>query len=90
MLPVLDTEGRMTGRQAVGNSVALLLVSLTPSAAGMTGTVYFAGAVALGLGFVGAALRAAVVRSLPAARALFLASLVYLTGICILLVADKV
>ena len=37
MLPVLDTEGRMTGRQAVANSLALLLVSLTPTAAGMTG-----------------------------------------------------
>jgi protoheme IX farnesyltransferase len=90
MLPVLDTAGRMTGRQAVANSVALLLVSLAPTAAGMTGAVYLAGATALGLGFVCVAIRAAVVRSLPSARALFLASLVYLTGICILLVVDKV
>jgi protoheme IX farnesyltransferase len=90
MLPVLDTEGRMTGRQAVANSLALLLVSLTPTAAGMTGRLYFGGALVLGLGFVGAALRAAVMRSMPAARALFLASLVYLTGICVLLVVDKV
>jgi len=90
MLPVLDTEGRMTGRQAVANSLALLLVSLTPTAAGMTGRLYFGGALALGLAFVATALRAAVLRSMPAARALFLASLVYLTGICVLLVVDKV
>jgi protoheme IX farnesyltransferase len=90
MLPVLDTEGRMTGRQAVANSLALLLVSLTPTAAGMAGGVYFAGALVLGIAFVGMALRAAVLRSLPAARALFLTSLVYLTGVCVLLVVDKV
>jgi protoheme IX farnesyltransferase len=90
MLPVLDTEGRMTGRQAVANSLALLLVSLTPTAAGMTGVLYFGGALVLGLAFVGTALRAAVMRSMPAARGLFLASLVYLTGICVLLVVDKV
>ena len=90
MLPVLDTAGLMTGRQAVANSVALLLVSLTPTAAGMTGSLYFAGALVLGVGFVGVALRAAVVRTLPAARGLFLASLVYLTGICALLVVDRI
>ena len=33
MLPVLDPEGRVTGRQAVANSLALLLVSLTPTVA---------------------------------------------------------
>src|SRR6185503_20911740 len=33
MLPVLDPDGRITGSQAVSNSVALLLVSLSPLAA---------------------------------------------------------
>ena len=47
MLPVLDPEGKVTGRQAVANSLALLLVSLTPRAAGMAGTVYLVGAVIL-------------------------------------------
>ena len=89
MLPVIDTEGRMTGRQAVAHSLALLLVSLAPTAAGMTGRLYLAGALCLGLGFVAVAVRAAVVRSLPAARALFLASLVYLTVLSILLLLDK-
>ncbi len=36
--PVLDPEGRLTGRQAVTHSLALLLVSLTPVAAGLART----------------------------------------------------
>ncbi len=89
MLPVVDPEGRMTGRQAVANSLALLLVSLTPYLAGMAGRIYLAGAIALGLLLTAAAVRVAVVRSLAAARALFIASLVYLTGLCTLLMLDR-
>ena len=89
MLPVLDAEGRITGRQALANSVALLLVSVAPAAAGMAGRVYLFGAVLLGLGFVATAGRAALLRSLPAARTLFLASLVYLPVLSGLLLADR-
>jgi protoheme IX farnesyltransferase len=90
MLPVLDADGRITGRQALANSVALLLVSLAPAAAGMAGRAYLVGALALGLMFVGAAWRAAVLRSIPAARTLFLCSLVYLPGVSALLLADRI
>ena len=89
MLPVLDPEGKVTGRQAVANSLALLLVSLTPRAAGMAGTVYLVGAILLGLGFTAVAVRLAVLRTLPAARRLFLASIVYLVSLCALLIADR-
>jgi len=89
MLPVLDPEGKVTGRQAVANSLALLLVSLTPRAAGMAGTVYLVGAVVLGIGFTAVAVQAAVERSLPAARRLFLASIVYLVSLCVLLMTDR-
>jgi protoheme IX farnesyltransferase len=89
MLPVLDPEGKVTGRQAVANSLALLLVSLTPRAAGMAGNVYLAGAVVLGLAFTAVAFRAAVERSAPAARRLFIASIVYLVSLCALLIGDR-
>jgi len=89
MLPVLDPEGRVTGRQAVANSLALLLVSLTPRAAGMAGTAYLVGAIALGLAFTAVAFWAAVERSARAARRLFLASIVYLTALCTLLIVDR-
>jgi protoheme IX farnesyltransferase len=90
MLPVLDPEGRLTGRQAVANSLALFIVSLTPTVAGIAGLWYLAGAVLLGAGFTAAAVAAAVTRTVPAARRLFLASLVYLPLLFAFLLADRV
>jgi protoheme IX farnesyltransferase len=89
MLPVLDPEGRLTGRQAVAHSLALLLVSLGPTAGGMAGQTYMVGALVLGLALTAVALRAAVLRTVPAARGLFLASVVYLTALCTLLLVDR-
>jgi heme o synthase len=89
MLPVLDPDGRLTGRQAVANTLALLLVSLVPTAAGIAGTAYLVGALALGLGFTAVAVRAAVLRTSRAARWLFVASILYLIALCALLLADR-
>jgi protoheme IX farnesyltransferase len=90
MLPVLDPDGRLTGRQAVANTLALLLVSLVPTAAGLAGTAYLVGAVILGLGFTAVAVRAAVLRTPRAARWLFVASILYLIALCALLLADRI
>ena len=89
MLPVLDPEGRITGRQAVAHALALLVVSLTPPVAGMAGAPYLVGALLLGLGFAAVAVAAAVQRTLVWARRLFLASLLYLTLLCALLFVDR-
>jgi protoheme IX farnesyltransferase len=89
MLPVLDREGRVTGRQAVANSLALLLVSLVPSAAGLAGRAYLAGAVVIGLAFCGVAVWAAATRTPRTARWLFLASILYLPALCGLLLVDR-
>ena len=85
VLPVIDREGRLTGRQAVLHSVALLVVSLAPVAAGLGGTPYLVGALTLGVGLTLAALQLARLRSLPAARYLFLASVLYLPALTSLL-----
>ncbi len=85
MLPVIDREGTLTGRQAVLHSAALLVVSLAPVAAGLGGTLYLAGALVLGVGLTLAALHLARARSLVAARSLFLASVVYLPALTSLL-----
>jgi protoheme IX farnesyltransferase len=85
MLPVIDREGRLTGRQAVLHSVALLVVSLSPVAAGLGGRPYLAGALVLGVALTLAALRLATARSLGAARQLFLASVLYLPALTSLL-----
>jgi protoheme IX farnesyltransferase len=89
MLPVLDPEGRLTGRQVVANALALVLVSLAPVAAGLVGGAYLVGASLLGAGFVAAALRMAVARNVSAARALFLSSILYLVALCALLLLDR-
>lgn len=89
MLPVLDPEGRITGRQAVAHTLALLVVSLTPPVAGLAGTPYLVGAMLLGTGFAAVAVAAAVHRSLLWARRMFLASLAYLTLLCALLFVDR-
>jgi protoheme IX farnesyltransferase len=89
MLPVLDREGSFTARQAVLHSLALLLVSLAPAAAGLAGGAYAGGALLLGVALTLCALRLARARDLVAARGLFLASLVYLPALSLLLLAAR-
>jgi len=89
MLPVLDRDGSFTGRQAAVHSLALLLVSLTPAAAGLGSSVYLAGAFALGVALTLFALRLATARDDAAARALFLASVLYLPALLSLLLAAR-
>lgn len=89
MLPVLDPDGVVTGRQAVANSLALLLVSVVPTAAGLAGLAYLVGAVVLGVAFTAVAVWSAIRRSDAAARGLFVASIVYLLALCTLLLVDR-
>ncbi|MGE5127087.1 MAG: protoheme IX farnesyltransferase, partial [Betaproteobacteria bacterium] len=89
MLPVVDREGTFTARQAVLHSLALLLVSLAPVAAGMAGTAYLAGAFLLGVALTSFSLRLLSARDLVAARGLFLASVLYLPALSSLLLAAR-
>ena len=89
MLPVIDREGRITGRQAVLHSVALVVVSLAPVAAGLGDAVYLAGAVILGIALTLAALRLARARDVVAARTLFVASVLYLPALTSLLLLAR-
>jgi protoheme IX farnesyltransferase len=89
MLPVLDPEGRITGRQAVAHTLALVVVSLTPPATGLAGSVYLVGALVLGIGFAAVAVASAVHRDLVWARRLFLASLAYLVLLCVIFLVDR-
>jgi protoheme IX farnesyltransferase len=78
MLPVVEPNGRRTGRQAVLYAVALIPVSLVPSFVGVSGTMYLCTAVVLGLALIWLATRFAATRTDAAARALFIASITYL------------
>jgi protoheme IX farnesyltransferase len=89
MLPVIEPDGRSTGRQAVVYAAALIPVSLAPSPMHMTGGIYFAGALLLGLGFLWLTLRFARTRSVTDARRLFFGSIVYLPVLWILMIANR-
>src|ERR687892_146922 len=89
MLPVVEPDGRVTAQQIVVYTVMLLPVSLLPWAIGMSGKVYFVGAVVLGLLFLYSSLRAAFSMSRQHARRLLLASVLYLPLLFILMVLNK-
>jgi protoheme IX farnesyltransferase len=90
MLPVVDTTGERTGRQAVSHTLGLLTMSLFPVVFGLAGVVYGAGALVLGAGFLVMAIRFSRRMTAPRARALFFASIIYLPLLLALLVFDKV
>lgn len=89
MLTVLDGDGRSTARQMMLYSAALIPVTLAAGALATAGTGYLTGALALGLVFFGASTRFAWKRSVAAARALFLVSILYLPALLGLLVFDR-
>lgn len=90
MLPVLDPDGHRTGCQAVTHTLALVPVSLFPSMVGLTGPIYFAGALLLGLVFIWSAVQFSRQLTLSRARQLFYVSILYLPLLLALMVLDKV
>lgn len=90
VLPVVDPNGTSTERQIVAGCLALLTVGLLPTLLGLTGAVYFFGALLLGLGFLVCGMSQAVSRSVATARRLVFASVLYLPLLLGLMVLDKV
>ena len=89
MLPVIDPDGRSTGRQSVLYAAALVPLSLAPTLMGLAGKTYFGGALVLGLLFVALTVRFANTRSVRDARQVFFGSIIYLPLIWILMIADR-
>jgi protoheme IX farnesyltransferase len=89
MLPVLEPDGRSTGRQAAVYAAALVPLSLAPTLMGMAGHIYFAGALVLGLVFLGLTLQFARTRATRDARRVFFGSIIYLPILWILMIANK-
>lgn len=88
MLPTVDPDGDVTGRQMIAYCMALVPVSLVPVFLGRTGSLYMWGAAALGLAFLGFAVQFMRCRSTKAARHVLRASLVYLPVLLALLFID--
>ena len=89
LLPVLEPDGRRTGRQALLYAAALWPVSLMPTLVGLAGGFYVAVATLLGSALVALGLQFARGRSTAAARRLFLFSIIYLPLLWGALVADR-
>jgi heme o synthase len=89
MLPVIEPDGRRTGRQAVAYAAALVPASLIPVFVGLSGYVYAAVALVLGAALLCLAVRFAMLRTDRSARWLFFSSIAYLPLIWIVMMADK-
>jgi protoheme IX farnesyltransferase len=90
MLTVSDPEGLRTARQVLLYGAVLVPVSLMPSLLGLMGSVYFVGALALGLTYLGFGFGFARSRTTPGARWLMLASILYFPAVLLVMLLDRV
>jgi len=85
----VDAHGTVSDRQIVTSTLALLGVSVLPTAIGLSGTAYFATACVLGLGLLGIGLAHANTPSVASARRVLLATLLYLPLLLAVLAFDR-
>ena len=88
LLPVIEPDGRSTGRQAVLYTAALIPLSLMPTGVGLATAWYLVGAVGLGAILMVLSLEFSVKRNVASARRLFFGSILYLPILWALLVFD--
>ncbi len=89
MLPVVEPDGESTARRILLYSLVLIPISLAPKFLAMTGNFYLFGALALGLLFLYAGLRVSFDRTRQRARAVLLASVIYLPVLYGLMLLDR-
>jgi protoheme IX farnesyltransferase len=89
MLPSVDPDGSRTAQQSISNTIALLFASLCPFAFGLTGKIYLVAALVLGVGFLWCAVQFSRQLTMPRARQLFFASIIYLPLLIAALVGNK-
>jgi protoheme IX farnesyltransferase len=90
LLPVLEPDGKRTGRHAVAFAAALVPATLIPVMLGVSGLVYAAVAVLLGAALLWLAIQFAGMRTDTAARRLFFGSIAYLPLLWIAMIANRV
>lgn len=89
MLPVVDRDMAMTGRQIILYSLSLVTISLMPALLNLAGVIYFIAALLLGIAFTGFGIVCARSKTRADARQLFLASIVYLPVLLAAMMIDK-
>jgi heme O synthase-like polyprenyltransferase len=88
LLPVVQPDGRSTGRQSVLYAAALIPISFLPTAVGLATVWYLTGAIVLGSILLVLSLEFSATRSIFAAKRLFLGTILYLPLLWIVLLAD--
>jgi protoheme IX farnesyltransferase len=88
LLPVIEPDGRSTGRQAVLYSAVLIPISMLPTGVGLATPYYLAGAITLGAVLLFMSIEFSVKRDVATARRLFFGSILYLPILWALLVFD--
>ena len=89
MLPVVEPDGESTARRILLYSLILIPISMVPKFLAMTGNLYLAGALALGLLFLYAGVRVSFDRTRREARRVLLASVIYLPVLYGLMILDR-
>jgi protoheme IX farnesyltransferase len=89
MLPVIESDGKITARQIVLYTLTLIPVSLLPTLLGISGLAYFIGALFLGLIFLYGSLRMALTKSRQDAKRLLLISVLYLPVLFVLMIVNQ-
>jgi heme o synthase len=89
MLPIMDTDGRLTCLTIVLYSLALMPLGLVATFRGLSGYLFAAGSLGLGLALFLLALRLRAAKTEHNARRVFRASIVYLPLLLALLVVDR-
>jgi protoheme IX farnesyltransferase len=89
MLPVVEPDGESTARRILLYSLILIPISMVPKFLAMTGNLYLAGALALGLLFLYAGVRVSLDRTRQQARLVLLASVIYLPVLYGLMLLDR-
>ena len=90
MLPVVYPDGRFTFSQITAFSFLLVAFSLMPSLMGMSGKIYFWGALVLGIGVLYTAFLFQRNQSNIDARKVLGASIMYLPLLLVLIIADGI
>jgi heme o synthase len=96
MLPVVESDGRSTAFAIVMYALALIPVSLAPTLMGMSGWIYFAGALVLGAGMLWFSIRMWTMKLTPIApesklraRQVLQASVIYLPLLFALMMINR-
>jgi len=90
MLPVVDPSGKRMFRHVIVHSVVLIGVAALPTFIGMTGWIYFVGALLLGLMMLEVGLRVYRTHSMGDARKLLRVSVYYLPLLLVMIALDVV